>query len=780
MSKKKRRKKRRRIRDTHRQDISRHQSSGLTYQQMPSPFEGMSDAESVEHLRTVGEDANRRFVAASQELKNKLPTIDPLSLLSLFAYYGLASPAGEDPELAQDEPILQHHIELLQAFILQNQLNGFEFKPVVPPDFETFRKLIREISRSFVSRRFTALDVDMPKNQRRRLAVQESMRSDTQAIRNWGYPQQIMRITVDLFSPLDEDIENIVGVKITHLVKMLSNVGDLIEDRINSHHRLLLPMMQSKSIESVVDEYHRAFPDIKSEPSELLNFFEKYDPELDQVKLMLISHSDLRLDDIFTLTLDDFVQTYPIEIEADTLRTIIDGWSLSFGELADANSEYFFMDNPVWNQPMIQLGENLYFWPIPSMFLSFCIELMEGIIRPYPDLFARYENRRGKFLEDQVEYLFHSAMPSAKIFRGSQWYDPVTDKDFENDLLILIDTHLIVVEAKSGKVSAPARRGAEGRLQRTINELVIEPSLQANRFANYLQENPGIHQFSTRSGSINKIDTSEIREVVRLNITLEPIGMLQSRLPDLQDAGFIPKEFDFVPTLLLTDLEMVFDVLEGTCEKLHYLRRRAQIEKNSVYFGDEPDLLAFYLDTGFNLGNAEFDGTVFFLYLLSKTLDPYFMREWHKQDVPKPRRNLTKWWHDLLSYIEERKSPRWTEIGFILLNMTDEDQVEFESGFKAVQKIVKKHWRRSGHKNSFILYSGSEQKRDVLVGLAYKKITTEQRNDLMLEVGVHAMEQAEAGQALIIGVDIDKLHYPYNVIACTYARESDPSQHGAT
>jgi hypothetical protein len=249
--------------------------------------------------------------------------------------------------------------------------------------------------------------------------------------------------------------------------------------------------------------------------------------------------------------------------------------------------------------------------------------------------------------------------------------------------------------------------------------------------------------------------------------------MLQTRLPELQEAGFMAQGIDFAPVMLFTDLEIIFEILDRTCEKLHYLRRRTQFERNSVYFGDETDLLAFYLETGFNIREAEFDGTFFFLHQLSKTLDPYFMRKWHPEEISKPSRALTSWWGDLLDYIEKLQTLRWTEVGFILLNVAYEDQIEFEKGFKGIQKVVQKHWRRPNHKNIYMLSNGPEQRRDALVGVAYKELDIERRNQLLLNAGNYAIEQASSDQALIIGIDVGNPYYPYNVIACTYKSESD-------
>lgn len=152
--------------------------------------------------------------------------------------------------------------------------------------------------------------------------------------------------------------------------------------------------------------------------------------------------------------------------------------------------------------------------PLPGLFLSFALELMDDVIRSVPNLLAKYERRRARFLEEESELLFVSAFPSAKVYRRSLWHDPTTEKDFENDLLVLIDSYQIIVEAKSGKVSAPARRGAISSLEKEIKELIVEPSLQAMRFAEYLQSNRGKHKFKTLAGNVNEVDNTDCHETI--------------------------------------------------------------------------------------------------------------------------------------------------------------------------------------------------------------------------------------------------------------------------
>src|SRR3546814_16870732 len=53
---------------------------------------------------------------------------------------------------------------------------------------------------------------------------------------------------------------------------------------------------------------------------------------------------------------------------------------------------------------------------------------------------------------------------------------------------------------------------------------------------------------------------------------------------------------DLAPSINITDLESVFELLTREVEKVHYLSRRREFEAHMDYDGDELDLLGFYLD----------------------------------------------------------------------------------------------------------------------------------------------------------------------------------------
>ena len=136
---------------------------------------------------------------------------------------------------------------------------------------------------------------------------------------------------------------------------------------------------------------------------------------------------------------------------------------------------------------------------------------------------------------------------------------------------------------------------------------------------------------------------------------------------------------DLSYTLSLFDLMVILEMLDHPSEVLHYLKRRAEIEKGEFLAGEETDLLGFYLRTGFNLGEAEFEpGQLMQIFGLSDAIDTYHYRLEGGLEAEKPRMRRTDWWEQLLTTIESRRVFRWTELGLALCNVAYEEQREFE------------------------------------------------------------------------------------------------------
>jgi hypothetical protein len=729
---------------------------------MPHLFEGMTREEADKRIIEIGEEYGVRYEDSFRKLQQEILKYDPIYCLSINSFYSTLN-SNRRPD---SKRILQHHIELLQSLTLRNKREDYNSRFPPPSAIQTVRDLLYECSNSFPMRRIASLDPSMSQQERERLRSLEAIRSHTQAYRNWGYPQQINRILLDLFAPLDDRVERATGVRLQSLLRMVFKVEDIIEERINSHVAAIRPALTAKSVRKAVDNYWKLIPNPNEPVGDLIATLKEKRATLQQTRSVLLSHSDLRVPEIYLFDFQDFADAYPTSVEGTALRRIIDSWAYSFGDLANKDPEHFFLSNPIWKRPLIVLEDGSYLLPVPGLFLSFCLELMEDVIRSVPNLQSTYLKRRAKFLEDEIERLFVSAFPSAKVYRGSLWHDQSTGKKFENDLLVLLDSYQIVVEAKSGKVSGPARRGAVSGLKGEIRKLMVEPSIQAKRFAEHLENNRGKHRLPTLSGAVNEFDNSECHETIRVNVTFDILANLQARWTDLRSAGFFEKDADLGPTMSLADLELIFDLLDTACEKIHYLARRAEFERNAQYVADESDLLAFYIDNGFNIGEAEYDNTGLAIYGISESLDPYFMQVWTGEKVSKPRRKYTKWWTRILESMEQQPIPRWTEIGYMLLNLSYEEQGVFEKEFRRVQRKVK--WRVPGHTNMCTMFGGAEQHRNIMIGLAYKRVTIEERNNMIADAARTAFKNEGIRRTLVIGVDVERAAdpCPYDVLVC--------------
>jgi hypothetical protein len=571
-------------------------------------------------------------------------------LLSFFALYGLTYD-GITLESNKHIKISQHNVELMQAFILQKKLTEFEFNPHF--NSQLFLDYSDKLSFHFQFRRFQDLGKAKDDSEKSKQAQLQAIRLNTQLIRNWGYRSQIKRLVIKLFAPLDSYIEEDSNIKIEYLINMLFNIIQLIEERINQHIQKIATIWKLNDISSITKYYVSLFMEEQNE-LELSNFIKSQKLTLLEVKYLLLDHNKLFLEDLFILDINDFIVAYKKTIEKDKLKEILYNWSLGFGDLSESNHEFFFMGNPVWEKPLIKLNDDTFFLAICGLFVSFCVELIEKVIKNDKKLWQRYEKRRGDFLEVEIHSLFANSFKDSKIYRGSRWVED--EKVYENDLLVLFDTTAIIIEAKSGKLRSNARRGSDIALKDDIEKLIIAPSIQANRFINFLQANPK-YKFETEHGEINDVDVSHIKCFQSIGVTIESLGVLSTHLFSLQESGFIKKDIKIIPSISLPDLEIILEILEKPSQILHYIQWRTQLEQKSNFIADESDLLATYVKDKFL---DIFDPNPIFVYGVGETLNPYLLRLEHNQPVLKPARKFTKWWSDILNRVEQRAIRVWT------------------------------------------------------------------------------------------------------------------------
>ncbi|MBS1596321.1 MAG: hypothetical protein JST90_18555 [Bacteroidetes bacterium] len=734
--------------------------------QMGSPYpDSMSAQERLKFVREIGSKAKEELDVKYPALQNWFKEYDALYLLSFCAYYLISHPQGLDPEISgKGTPFFPHYLEILQAFSLSQKRN-VSAKPLLNNAI-TLEEDMKHIGMLLSMRMFNipsniSTDEDM-----HAYRLRNDMIMNTTAVRNWAYSHQMERITLELSLLIDEEFEIIYGVKASVLVKVLFEILEHQTSKLNTHRNKALSFFHKKDYKQVIQTYNQAFSEHLSIEKDASRIWDMVGKNLKALKSTLVCHSDLFLHHIFSFTLAEAFSLSKEKCSIDKLRTLLDKLSFQFGDLENSNWEHFVLSNPVNEKPFIKIDENTWFTSLGGALPHFSLSILEDLIWDNTALRVSYTQKKAEYLEDEVERIFREGFPSAQIYRGSMWSNPLDPGvTYENDLIMMIDSFAVIVEAKSGTISDPAKRGAPQRLFETLQDLIESPAKQSLRFVQFLKDNKGIHHFATKKGETHHIDNTKIKYYIPLGVTFSHLGTISSNLKKMIQAGVVKASIEkLVPSINVTDLESVFELLPLEAEKLHYLSRRREIEAHLDYEGDELDLLAFYLEQGFNIGEIEYSKEAAFnLIPKSKELDPYFIAKGENIKVKKPELAMTKWWRDILTNTAQSQKEGWLETSFILLNSTKEDQIKFEKKLKELKHLIIKGKAPNEH-NWLLFTTGPKRRFYAIAAYPYINGDTDLRNDVISRI----IEDENAKDSLgiaVIGVDLLDEKYPYTFLA---------------
>ena len=373
-----------------------------------------------------------------------------------------------------------------------------------------------------------------------------------------------------------------------------------------------------------------------------------------------------------------------LKLEAVSILT--NRLSFAPGDLSDEKPESFFLNNPVWLRPLVYMGKGSYFCALPQTLMSFITPITDELLKPFERLPEKMSSARASYLEDEVARQFENAFPGSIRHRGFKWREGT--QEFESDLVIRFDTTILLIEAKSGKVSWPALRGAPSRLIEHVRTLIVEPSDQSGRLANQIEEE--IARISNGEEPLLKfpLPLQGVTCVVRLSITLNDFATIQSIPGMLSEAGVLKTYYPLAPCFSLADLDVLLDLLESSYLRLHYLRRRAELALSLNNIGDELDTLGLYLDTSLNLGTFEPKSSIVTAGY-SHRIDRYYSARDEGFIFRKPKPATSEWFVRLCEQAFERNRLGWSEIACTLLSVAPADQRKLEKLVRAMAVRVR-------------------------------------------------------------------------------------------
>lgn len=762
-------KRKKKTRAQHKKNITaqkpiKEKTEGFTYEVFDSPFQNMNDKEHESVLKEMAEKSNEKYKTSLSDLQEIAKKQDPLSLLSILTAYATMSSIKDDGTTKSflGEEIGQPQVELMQAICLSVPWEQNHHCPPTPQNVEIIFETLKDISLSFSYKRLADIDLNWNDEERSIRQLQEFIRGRTQIVRNWGYYNQVISILKEIFTPLDNLYVQNMEFSASNVLDFFTVMVKTVEEKMNERNIKLAELYATKDACELVYKYHEWRGLEKSKADEFITRLEVNERDIKEVFAMVLSHADICLNENYTFNKQLFSDA--LELDDTVIEKLFETFSYEFGDLQEENPDHIFLANPIWKKPIIRISDNEIFCPIPQVFFSFAHRALDALLRSNDEVNRTLSDHKSNYLENKIEQIVKSRFPEAVTISGLKWH--IEEVEYETDLITFIDSQMIIIEAKSGKISDTALRGAPKRLQRDLGELLIEPSVQSLRLKNLLLDLIANPQKNDPIREKLPIDLAKINKVHRVSVSLEDFATIQANIKIISDTGWLPENFEPCPTFCLGDFQTIFDILEHPVQIIHYIQQREILEQNVKYMGDELDLLGWYIETLFNIPDFGEEFSQIMVTGSSEVVDKYYNGRDHGLEVEKPKAKLHLLFEKILIQLEQRKTERWTEIGVILHMFTPNDQKKLASLLPKLKRNVEKNWRIKGHNNMLILNPNTNSKF-ALCYIYFNDQTISQRDQFIEAGSAMALEPEHVTHCLVIAKNIDDDTRAYDFIALT-------------
>jgi hypothetical protein len=684
----------------------------------------------------------------------------PPSVLATLAGYGLRAGVSADGVASETmiSNLQQHHVELLHALALTLPSEEWGIEPAVPNDIQQAIDTVIALTDAFHQRRFLAIEETEGIQERVVLALREKLRMHTQVVRNWGYFSDVVRISGELYAPLDVQLRQHHGFGSSDLITVGRTLVSILEARFNERYGILRKIFRERSIPRLVRQYYKHYPNVEGDREEFLRNVPSF-ATIKMVRARLLGHADMSLVPEGSVTVSAIADHAGLPTEV--AGKVLDALSLEPGALKGSEREHLFLSNPIWVAPIIRMGDQ-YFCPAPQVLFSHIHDVLHSLAEA-ANLKTVLENRRADYLETKIGTLLKSALPDSVQWPNAKWR--VAGVEYETDRVAKLDKTIVIVEAKSAALTAPGLRGAPDRVKRHVRDLILDPSEQSARLEALIRQ--------ARTGDREAVAAladfgdgfADTDAVLRISVTLDDFSILSSSELELKEAGWIPQDVELPCTLNVADLECAIEILADPARFVHYFAERQRFQKSLHVLADEMDFLGFYLQTGFNVWSIEGrDDVRLSISGVSGAIDHYYNSRDAGVSVPKPKPKILPYFAKLIEAIAARKSPGWLGITLDLLRMASYDeQKSLEKAFDKLKRNVERYWRNPEHECSVMVIPPPIRETTV-VFYAYPPQLESKRKEIAEELIAKALEKSGRSRCLLIGRNISKWNEAYSFI----------------
>lgn len=499
-------------------------------------------------------------------------------------------------------------------------------------------------------------------------------RLESLGVRGTGYAEHLIRVIRGCFDPFDRECRELLGFTATEALTLTYGIAAVISDRLEplweeataGRTETLRHLKHERRHRRTAD---RHFPDwlLDLPPTQARM----------QVSAMVTAWLFADSRGLATVTPDDLASR--LRIDASACRAFLDAFTCPKELFKEEHHGLPGGAHPLTTQPVLNVDDDGYVLPVASSMVDAIRPRMEDLLADTP-AWERYADARGKYVEREATTLLSSALPASRSWTSIAWQSSRAASDLDG--LVTTDNFAARVQAKAGRLSAQARRGAPLRMKHDIGVLIEDAAEQHAKLAAALSS-----EGATAIGfSAAQAAAFEARFQMEAIVCLDDVTVWATEAHDLKKLGALPYDRHVPWVLSLTDLMAIVDLLEGA-QLVHYLLRRQRIERDGrITAHDELDWVGHYISEGLFFDryfDREDPPHLFRLLSYTEPIDAwYFTRDGVRTiEAPKPAQEIPANLDQLIQRLERERPRDWM---LAVVALLDGDQESRELWDRAV------------------------------------------------------------------------------------------------
>lgn len=307
------------------------------------------------------------------------------------------------------------------------------------------------------------------------------------------------------------------------------------------------------------------------------------------------------------------------------------------------------------SRPVLRANDDVMIWPSPWDWTDDATEWLAEVVgeRNSPKLSEELGRARTKVSERMItsamQKIFGRSAVNSNVFYDSPGARP------ELDVLVQIPGGAIVIEAKGGRFTPRARYGSFDRQKKHIDELLIEPALQAQRAARAIIDTPE----SFCDGKGQPVVHARPKVVITIAVTLERIpggSLLWSAVQDESPRLAVDQK---VWAVSLADLLCCADLLQRPEDFVAYASQRASMQSDrKALVETEIDAIDYFMKYRFSEMDSALARSTVYQETHSTIHNFYYSA---KQLETRPTVSLPNLLRSALEWLRTRGESSWTD-----------------------------------------------------------------------------------------------------------------------